>query len=215
MDERWPAGRGLRALPLLGNFEENILNQRLQPIRQVDGYRAKLKASSVSSSNFLAETRQLDERLEASFFAASSDSFPYLCRANLSAPFRIPARGTLQVVLLNPLGTCVGLFLLRYDLADMPANSQTFLRQRQTVGLLAPTQRHLQYLIQFNIVSSKSARIYLNKDVKIFISKRAEHLVTASHLAHKLPAAKRPEFGGNLVVESHVEMPANPKYFAR
>ena len=44
--------------------------------------------------------------------------------------YRIPERGTIQLTLFNPLGTVVKMFVVMYDLTDMPPNSQTFLRQR-------------------------------------------------------------------------------------
>ena len=44
--------------------------------------------------------------------------------------YRIPDRGTIQLTLFNPLGTVVKMFVVMYDLSDMPPNSQTFLRQR-------------------------------------------------------------------------------------
>jgi hypothetical protein len=44
--------------------------------------------------------------------------------------YRVPEKGTIQVTLFNPLGTVVKMFVLMYDLSDMPPNSQTFLRQR-------------------------------------------------------------------------------------
>ncbi len=44
--------------------------------------------------------------------------------------YRVPERGTIQVTLFNPLGTVVKMFVVMYDLSDMPPNSQTFLRQR-------------------------------------------------------------------------------------
>ena len=34
------------------------------------------------------------------------------------------------MTLFNPLGTVVKMFVVRYDLSDMPPNSHTFLRQR-------------------------------------------------------------------------------------
>ena len=36
----------------------------------------------------------------------------------------------IQLTLFNPLGTVVKMFVVMYDLSDMPPNSQTFLRQR-------------------------------------------------------------------------------------
>ena len=44
--------------------------------------------------------------------------------------YRVPQKGTIQVTLFNPLGTVVKMFVVMYDLSDMPPNSQTFLRQR-------------------------------------------------------------------------------------
>lgn len=44
--------------------------------------------------------------------------------------YRVPSKGTIQVTLFNPLGTVVKMFVVMYDLSDMPPNSQTFLRQR-------------------------------------------------------------------------------------
>ena len=44
--------------------------------------------------------------------------------------YRVPEKGTIQLTLFNPLGTVVKMFVVMYDLSDMPPNSQTFLRQR-------------------------------------------------------------------------------------
>ena len=44
--------------------------------------------------------------------------------------YRVPDKGTIQLTLFNPLGTVVKMFVVMYDLSDMPPNSQTFLRQR-------------------------------------------------------------------------------------
>jgi hypothetical protein len=44
--------------------------------------------------------------------------------------YRVPQKGTIQVTLFNPMGTVVKMFVVMYDLSDMPENSQTFLRQR-------------------------------------------------------------------------------------
>lgn len=60
----------------------------------------------------------------------------------------------------------------------------------------------VRYLIQLNIVSSKSGRIYLNKDLRIFISKKVD-LETAERIAQQ-----------SYELKSFNEMPENPKYFA-
>lgn len=51
--------------------------------------------------------------------------------------------GTIQVTLSNPLGTVVKMFVVLYDLTDMPARSHTFLRQRT---LRDKTLRYLIHL---------------------------------------------------------------------
>jgi hypothetical protein len=47
----------------------------------------------------------------------------------------VPEKGTIQLTLFNPLGTVVKMFVVMYDLTDMPPNSQTFLRQRYVYDL--------------------------------------------------------------------------------
>lgn len=44
--------------------------------------------------------------------------------------YNVPKAGTIQVTLFNPLGTVVKMFVIMYNLNDMPPNSQTFIRQR-------------------------------------------------------------------------------------
>lgn len=44
--------------------------------------------------------------------------------------YSIPLTGTVQATLLNPLGLVVRMFVVPYDFRDMPAMSQTFIRQR-------------------------------------------------------------------------------------
>ena len=136
--------------PLLGSFEENVLNRRLEPMRTVDGYRAEVRAPG-------GRQPVLSSHLRVSFFSAG-DSFPYLGQLLIGkSGYRIPRSGTLQVTLFNPLGSVEKLFLLLYDLTDMPPNSQTFLRQRTvlsgshnepTTTTTATRQHQVRHLIQ-------------------------------------------------------------------
>lgn len=110
---------------LVGSFEENILSNRLNPIRTVDGYTAEVRASC---KNF--QPSPLKSGVRVSFFSAG-DCFPYLGQVPIGQHgYKIPKKGTLQVTLFNPNRTIVKLFVLLYDLTDMPPNSQTFLRQK-------------------------------------------------------------------------------------
>lgn len=55
----------------------------------------------------------------------------FQCELRLSRKgYSIPHTGTVQATLLNPLGTVVRMFVIPYDFRDMPAMSQTFIRQR-------------------------------------------------------------------------------------
>ena len=42
----------------------------------------------------------------------------------------MPRTGTVQATLLNPMGTVVRMFVIPYDMRDMPPLHQTFIRQR-------------------------------------------------------------------------------------
>lgn len=44
--------------------------------------------------------------------------------------YSVPRKGTIQATLLNPMGTVVRMFVVPYDLRDMPVMHQTFMRQR-------------------------------------------------------------------------------------
>lgn len=114
------------AKPLLGSFEENALNNRLDPIRTVDGYVVEVRAASNQSKI----TRPLEKKFHVNIYSGGPGSFPYAGQIPIEGKgYKIPRAGTLQVTLFNPNGTLIKLFLLRYDLSDMPKNSQTILRQ--------------------------------------------------------------------------------------
>ena len=44
--------------------------------------------------------------------------------------YHTPTKGTITLALLNPNGTAIHLFLILYDLSDMPPDHRTFIRQR-------------------------------------------------------------------------------------
>lgn len=50
----------------------------------------------------------------------------------------MPRAGTVQATLLNPMGTVVRMFVIPYDMRDMPPLHQTFIRQR----ILAEASTH-------------------------------------------------------------------------
>ncbi|XP_050296859.1 protein FAM214A [Anthonomus grandis grandis] len=194
---------------LLGTFEESLLNDRLPPVSKVDGFTAELGASGsfVPKHLFVPVT---------AFFYSFGDpervTTPYMGHIGLGRKgYNVPKIGTVQVTLFNPLGTVVKMFVLSYDLCDMPPNSKTFIRQRV---LYMPTDynheklvllpKWLRYLIHIKFMTSKSGKIYLHSDIKMIVMRKSD-MDTAT--AHQIDI--------NYELRSFIVMPTNPRYSPR
>ncbi|KAL3286574.1 hypothetical protein HHI36_001075 [Cryptolaemus montrouzieri] len=201
-------GKG-HASSLLGSFEESVLNGRLEPVSTVHGFTAELGASGSFVPKHLVVPVTV-------FFYTLCDnekvSSPYLCHINLGKKgYSVPRRGTVQVTLFNPLGTVVKMFVIIYDLTDMPPNSQTFIRQRT---LYMPNEckdkdiewgpKWLKYLIHLRFVSSKSGKVYLHSDIRMIIFHKTDFDTATAH-------------GMDLCYElrSFTLMPTNPRFSPR
>jgi len=193
---------------LLGNFEESVLNGRLEPVSTVEGFTAEVGASG----SF--HPKHLTFPVTVFFYTLCENSnvaTPYLSHINLGKKgYRVPDRGTIQLTLFNPLGTVVKMFVVMYDLSDMPPNSQTFLRQRT---LYMPSdesdshkdaQKWLRYLIHLRLASSKSGKIYLHTDVRMIIFRKSDLDTAADHVA-----------GKGFELRSFTRGPTNPKFSPR
>merc|ERR1719373_1121780 len=88
---------------LLGNFEESVLNGRLEPVSTVEGFTAEIGASG----SF--QPKHLVFPVTVFFYTLCENSnyaSPYLGHINLGKKgYRIPEKGTIQLTLFNPLGT--------------------------------------------------------------------------------------------------------------
>ncbi|XP_069767760.1 atos homolog protein A isoform X2 [Narcine bancroftii] len=127
--------------------------------------------------------------------------------------YRVPPSGTIQVTLFNPNKTVVKMFVVIYDLREMPANHQTFLRQRtfsvpvkrETVGhankenLIQTEERILRYLVHLRFQSSKSGKIYLHRDVRLLFSRKSMEV----------------DSGAAYELKSYTEFPTNPHFSSR
>nr|VZI13336.1 unnamed protein product [Spirometra erinaceieuropaei] len=116
---------------LLINFEESMLNGRIPPSGVVDGFQLEIGASG----SFYPAHLKLP--VVAYFFHLSEDNAPspYLGFVDLSnlpnkRGYHVPKKGSIQLALFNPSSSLLKVFVIQYDLEDMPANCQTFLRQR-------------------------------------------------------------------------------------
>ncbi|XP_066448675.1 atos homolog protein A isoform X1 [Eleutherodactylus coqui] len=199
-------------LSLLGNFEESVLNYRLEALGIVGGFTAEVGASGV----FCPTHMTLPVRV--SFFSVSEDNAPSPYMGNITLEslgkrgYRIPPSGTIQVTLFNPNKTVVKMFVVKYDLQEMPPNHQTFLRQRTfsvpvkrdkkvTVpeNIMKTEERTLRYLIHLRFQSSKSGKIYLHKDVRLLFSRKSMEV----------------DSGAAYELKSYIETPTNPQFSPR
>lgn len=189
---------------LIVNFEESVLNGRLEPVSTVQGFVAEIGASG----SFCPRHITLPVTV---FFYSLHDMdkvvSPYLGHINLGMKgYHVPKAGTIQVTLFNPHKTVVKMFVVRYDLSDMPANCQTFIRQRT---LYMPTDaqesdgeasKWLRYLIHLRFASSKSGRIYLHTDIRIIVFRKSDLDAATIHGAQPYE------------LRSFTQCPVNPKF---
>ncbi|XP_031199004.1 protein FAM214A isoform X2 [Mastomys coucha] len=202
----------ITSLSLLGNFEESVLNYRLDPLGIVDGFTAEVGASGTFCPTHLTLP------VEVSFYSVSDDNAPspYMGVITLESlgkrGYRVPPSGTIQVTLFNPNKTVVKMFVVVYDLRGMPANHQTFLRQRtfsvpvkqemkRSINKenIQHTAQLLRYLIHLRFQSSKSGKIYLHRDVRLLFSRKSMEV----------------DSGAAYELKSYTESPTNPQFSPR
>ncbi|XP_051580396.1 protein FAM214A-like isoform X1 [Myxocyprinus asiaticus] len=201
------------SLSLLGNFEECVLNYRLEPLGNVEGFTAEVGASGTFCPSHMTLP------VDVSFYSVSDDNAPspYMGVINLESlgkrGYRVPPSGTIQVTLFNPNKTVVKMFVVMYDLREMPASHQTFLRQRT---FSVPVKREfngqnnkktpvlgqgrtLRYLVHLRFQSSKSGKIYLHRDIRLLFSRKSMEV----------------DSGAAYELKSFTESPANPPFSPR
>ncbi|XP_056268353.1 atos homolog protein A isoform X2 [Pseudoliparis swirei] len=199
------------SLSLLGNFEECVLNYRLEPLGFVEGFTAEVGASGSFCPSHLTLP------VEVSFYSVSDDNAPspYMGVINLESlgkrGYRVPPSGTIQVTLFNPNKTVVKMFVVMYDLRAMPAGHQTFLRQRtfsvpvrrdtisQSSRKALGQARTLRYLVNLRFQSSKSGKIYLHRDIRLLFSRKS--MEVDSGAAYELQSS----------TESPIDPPFSPR----
>jgi len=170
---------------LLGNFEESLLNGRMNPVGTVDGFYAEIGASG----SFLPDHVKLP--VFAAFYHICDDiaASPYLGVIDMTSigrrGYKVPNKGTIQVTLFNPNNTVVKMFVVMYDLSDMPPNHRTFLRQRTMYvpmaddadasssfssplnANLTQLKSFLRYSIHLRFSTSKTGKLHLHTNIKL------------------------------------------------
>ncbi|XP_062546597.1 protein Atossa isoform X3 [Armigeres subalbatus] len=213
-------------LPLLGTLEESLLQRRITPKFQVAEFKVLLGASGSFCPT------QLTIPAASYFYELPGQHLttPYVCELRLPRKgYSIPRQGTVQVTLLNPLGTVVRMFVVPYDFRDMPAVSTTFIRQRilayedtnkgtatpDTLGSAsgveqlsnAEQMKLLRYAIHLRFQTSRSGKLSLHTDIRLLISRRTDCDTAAAHAKNLLEAPNE------LKVVTIV--PENPKFSLR
>lgn len=109
-------------------FQECLYKGRFRVANTVDGYQADIGASGAFCPSHLKCP------VKITYYAIDGGSRftnPYVATIRLRKKgYRVPRKGKVQVTLFNHVGSVVKMFLIPYDLTDMPLNSQTFVRQR-------------------------------------------------------------------------------------
>ncbi|KAE8636937.1 hypothetical protein XENTR_v10003207 [Xenopus tropicalis] len=209
--------------PLLGNFEESILRGRFAPSGQIEGFTAEIGASG----SYCPQHVTLPVTVTYFHISEHSVPSPFLGVINLEAVgkkgYSVPSTGTIQVTLFNPNKTVVKMFLVTYDLKDMPPNHVTFLRHRiflvpveeetekgagdgpresgdnEAITTKERARRILCYLMHLRFQRSKSGKIYLHGDIRLLFSRKS--IEVDSGIPYEL--------------KSFTETPRNPKYSPR
>lgn len=218
--------------PLLGNLEESLLQRRLMPKIEVMGFKLQLGASGGFCPT------QLTIPAVSYFYELHGEtlSTPYLCEIRLPRKgYSVPRTGTVQATLLNPMGTVVRMFVIPYDMRDMPPLHHTFIRQRilaEEVGqeqdsgprvprsptansttsklghfITSEQMKRLRYSIHLRFQTSRSGRLSLHTDIRLLISRRTDCDTAAAHAKGVLEAPNE------LVTDTL--MPGEPRYSAR
>ncbi|KAI9229947.1 MAG: hypothetical protein DHS80DRAFT_3157, partial [Piptocephalis tieghemiana] len=93
--------------------------------------------------------------------------------------YRIPAQGRLQVIIKNAQKTAIRLFLIPYNLQDMPIGYKTFLRQviyREASGSSMPidgkSSRAISSAIHIHVRRSSRTRWYVYGPVRVVFGHR-------------------------------------------
>jgi hypothetical protein len=173
---------------LVGSYEESILNGRMStlPSKPIT-FHAQIGVLAHGPCKQSLRCPPHATLVFPSFFYELEDSdlpTPYVGTIDLEGGltgdrfkrkpghYRLPAKGQLQIVIKNPNKTAVKLFLIPYDLGDMPAGTKTFLRQK-SFGLSGDGKATLRYAIHVQVCCSEKNHVYLFKHIRVVFANRA------------------------------------------
>jgi len=139
---------------LLGSFEESILKDRFTPCGSIAGFKFKMSCSGLFSSP------PVTLPFTGNFYSFSElyCPSPYTGCIKLDQcgthGYQISKQGRIQATIFDPENSVLRIFLIPYDVRDMPPRSQTFIRQR-IQAVRGESERNLQYHIHLRLMSGK------------------------------------------------------------
>ncbi|CAF2585295.1 unnamed protein product [Rotaria sp. Silwood2] len=198
---------------LRGNFTESLLHGKILPCGVLDGFTIKLGVSGV----FIP--KQVILPVTTFWFNVSdhqaASPYGYINLQCLpKRGYHTPTKGTITLALLNPNGTAIHLFLILYDLSDMPPDHRTFIRQKvvhmpedihddetyKKSTIITPKE-NLRYLAHIRFVTSQTGKLYMHSDIRlIFARNKLDYDERTGH--------------GKPQLETTTDMPT-PKYWSR
>jgi hypothetical protein len=192
---------------LLCNYEESILNGRIEPVSSIDGFKLQL---SVSGSSSVPHTVI---PVTTYFFDVSDDNAPSLYLGHCSfkdSPFgrkaiHIPKKCIIQATLFNPQGSVIHIFIVRIDVSDIPTRSKTFIRQRtcatavnddkisssSTSSVSNLKLSILRYLINLRLATDRAGKLYLHTDIRLLFSNNHTDIDIMNLIASDQTSKKR------------------------
>ena len=214
----------------VGSYEESLLTGRLSqtPSRPLDFTASIGVLGTGKCKSSLRCPPHLVVDFPAFFY---SDISPYvgqidLERATTKRGYRIPPQGQLQIVIKNPNKTAVKLFLLPYDVGEMPPLHKTFFRQKQY------EDEKLRYAIHVQICRTAEGKYYIYRSQRVVFANRVPDgkenlkIVTqhpeplrytpwvpekkvsdadAGRTTHERPDAKEATFIGGSLLDSYIQ----------
>jgi len=96
----------------------------------------------------------------------SSPTSPLVSKPLPVEGYRIPQRGQLQIIIKNPNKTAIKLFLIPYDLSDMPPRTKTFLRQKSYADDI------LRYAVHIKICSPSRDKYFIFGRIRVVFANR-------------------------------------------
>ena len=96
----------------------------------------------------------------------SSPTSPLVSKPLPVEGYRIPQKGQLQIIIKNPNKTAIKLFLIPYDLSDMPPRTKTFLRQKSYADDI------LRYAVHIKICSPSRNKYFIFGRIRVVFANR-------------------------------------------